>query len=67
MGNTLQYIVDNKGEKTSVIVPYEEWEKINGDYQKLQNKLKVFVSIQKGLAEIKTSKKNALNGRRNLY
>ena len=56
MGNTLQYVVDNKGERTSVIVPYEEWEKINVDYQKLQNKLKVFVSIQKGLSEIKVSK-----------
>jgi hypothetical protein len=57
MKNTMQYIVDNKGVKTSVIVPYEEWEKMNSDYTKLQNKLKVFVAIQEGLVEMKTAKK----------
>jgi len=53
----MQYIVDNKGIKTSVIVPYDKWEKMNEDYHKLQNKLKVFVAIQEGLREIKTSKR----------
>ena len=53
----MQYIVDNKGVKTSVIVPFDKWEKINEDYHKLENKLKVFVAIQEGLAEIKASKK----------
>lgn len=53
----MQYIVDSKGVKTSVIVPYEKWEKINEDFQKLQNKLKVFLSIQEGIGEIKASKK----------
>jgi hypothetical protein len=53
----MQYIVDNKGIKTSVIVPFDKWEKINDDYRKLQNKLKVFVAIQEGLTEIKASKK----------
>ena len=53
----MQYIVDNRGIKTSVIVPFDKWEKINEDYHKLQNKLKVFVAIQEGLAEINASKK----------
>ncbi len=57
MRSTLKYIVDNRGVKTSVIVPYEKWEKINEDYHKLQNKLKVFLAIQEGLGEIKTAKK----------
>ena len=57
MKNSMQYIVDNRGVKTSVIVPFDEWEKINDDYHKLQNKLKVFVAIQEGLGEIKASKK----------
>lgn len=56
MRNTMQYIVDNRGVKTSVIVPYNKWEKINNDYHKLQNKLKVFIAIQEGLAEINASK-----------
>jgi len=53
----MQYIVDNKGVKTSVIVPFDKWEKINEDYHKLENKLKVFIAIQEGLGEIKSSKK----------
>jgi len=52
----MQYIVDNRGVKTSVIVPFDKWQKINVDYQKLQNKLKVFLAIQEGLEEIKDAK-----------
>jgi hypothetical protein len=57
MKNTTQYIVDNRGIKTSVIVPFDKWEKINTDYAKLQKKLGVFLAIQDGLSEIKSAKK----------
>jgi len=53
----MQYIVDHKGVKTSVIVPFNEWEKINADYKKLQNKLDVLLAIKDGLGEIKDAKK----------
>jgi hypothetical protein len=58
MKNTIQYIVDNKGVKVSVIVPFDRWERLNEDYLKLQNKLKVFDSIREGLSEIKEAKKS---------
>jgi hypothetical protein len=48
----MQYIVNNKGVKTSVIVPFHKWEKINSDYKKLQNKLEVFLAVQDGLVEL---------------
>jgi polyhydroxyalkanoate synthesis regulator protein len=57
MPNTLKYIVDQTGQKTSVLVPVKIWEDLNSNYQLLQNKLEVFKSVQKGLQEIKTSKK----------
>jgi methionyl-tRNA formyltransferase len=57
MRNSMQYIVDNQGTKTSVIVPFHKWEKINSDYKKLQNKLKVFLAVQDGLVELKTAKR----------
>lgn len=57
MRNSMQYLVDNNGVKISVIVPFEKWEKINADYHKLQNKLKVFISIKDGLSEISTARK----------
>ena len=55
MRNSVQYIIDDRGVKTSVIVPYNKWEKLNTDFHKLQNKLKVFLAIQEGLEEIKNS------------
>jgi hypothetical protein len=57
MSNAIKYIVDDNGVKTSVIVPYGEWEKIKSDYHKLQNKFKVFLAVQEGMEEIKSSKK----------
>ena len=57
MRNSMQYIVDNQGTKTSVIVPFHKWEKINSEYKKLQNKLEVFLAVQDGLVELKTEKR----------
>jgi hypothetical protein len=57
MKNTIQYIVDNNGVKVSVIVPFNRWERLNEDYLKLQNKLKVFDSIKEGLSEIQEAKR----------
>jgi len=36
MKNKLQYITDNNGIKTAVIVPFNEWDKIKSDNNKLQ-------------------------------
>lgn len=47
MRNTVKYIVDDRGVKTSVIVPYGQWEKIE-----------VFLAIQDGLGELKTAKRH---------
>ena len=57
MKDAKQFIVDNHGVKTSIIVPYDEWEKITSDYHKLQNKLEIFLAIQDGMGELKTAKK----------
>ena len=57
MATPLKYMVDEKGDKTSVLVPIKTWEKINQDYSKLQNKLKVLTGIKEGLAEIREAKK----------
>ena len=57
MKNAMRYIVDNQGVKTSVIVPFDKWEKINSDYKKLQNKFELFLAVQDGLIELKTAKK----------
>lgn len=57
MPETLKYIGDNNGQKTSVLVPVKVWKDLNNDYQKLQNKLKIFNSIREGLNEVQQAKK----------
>ena len=59
MAEALQYIVNESGDKTSVLVPVKVWEQLNEDYRKLQNKLAVFASFQSGLDEIKQAKKQS--------
>lgn len=56
MPNTLKYIVDQSGQKTSVLVPVKVWDDLNNNYQKLQNKLTIFQSVQNGLQEVKIAK-----------
>ena len=58
MAGVLKYIVDEKGDKTSVLVPIRTWEKINQEYTKLQNKLKVFTGINEDLSEVKEVRKS---------
>ena len=58
MGNALKYMVDEKGDKTSVLVPFKTWEKMNLQYSKLQKKLKIFTDIRTGLKEVKEARKS---------
>ena len=57
MATALKYMVDENGEKTSVLVPLKTWEKINKNYSKLQHKLNVLTGIKEGFAEIQNTKK----------
>ena len=48
MPTALKYIVDESGQKTSVLVPVKVWEDLNANYQKLQNKLSVLRVVNEG-------------------
>jgi hypothetical protein len=58
MASALKYMVDEKGDKTSVLVPLKTWEKINQEYFNLQNKLKVLTGLKEGLREVKEARKS---------
>ncbi|MEO5648849.1 MAG: hypothetical protein ABIR03_02870 [Ginsengibacter sp.] len=58
MPGTLKYMIDKNGDKTSVLVPLKVWEKINQDYTRLQNKLKVVTGIKEALNEVKEAEKS---------
>lgn len=53
----MQVVLDKQGRKASVLVPFKQWEKLNADFTKLQNKLNVLIGIQQGLREIKEAKR----------
>ena len=57
MATALKYMIDENGEKTSVLVPLKTWEKINNDYSKLQNKLKILTGIKQGFGEVEEAKR----------
>lgn len=57
MANEIQYYTDSKGNKVSVIVSFEEWQKLNDRLESLENKLKVFKSVRDGINEVKEARK----------
>jgi hypothetical protein len=58
MASAVKYMVDEKGDKTSVLVPIKTWAKINQDYAKLQNKLNLLVGIKNAFGEVKEARKS---------
>jgi len=54
----IQYWVDAKGNKTSVIVPYQDWEKLNNQYKILQKKVRLLGGIQGAVKEVKEARKS---------
>ena len=57
MADALKYMIDENGAKTSVVVPLKTWEKLNNEYTRLQNKLKVLTGIKDGLKEVKEARR----------
>ncbi|MEO8820951.1 MAG: hypothetical protein ABI267_09065 [Ginsengibacter sp.] len=58
MAEALKYMINENGDKTSVLVPLKTWEKINKEYSSLQNKLKVLTGIKNGLKEVEDAQKS---------
>lgn len=54
----MQVVLNSKGKKASVLVPFAKWQKLNSDFAKLQNKLHVLMGINEGLQEIKEAKRS---------
>ena len=52
----LQYIINEKGERVSAIVPFKQWEELTTSHEKLQAKLNVLLSIQEGMQEVQSRK-----------
>ncbi len=53
---SVQYIIDEKGKQTAVVVPIEEWKELKAEHEKLLNKLEVLVGLQDALKEVQEIK-----------
>lgn len=55
----VQYLIDEEGKRTAVIVPIEEWEKLQIEHEKLLNKLEVSDGLQDALKEVREIKQGS--------
>ncbi len=60
MQQSLKYITDDLGNRTSVIIPYSDWEKFNESYQKLLNKIQILTGIKNGILEVREARKKGV-------
>lgn len=58
MANSIKYVKDQSGQKTSVLVPFKIWDDLNKNYKKLQQKLKIMNGIHQALQEVQQSGKS---------
>lgn len=54
----VKYIVDDSGEKTSVVIPVSEWNTLNERYEKLQNKLRILTGLKDAFKEVSKARKS---------
>ena len=57
MNQQIQYIIDSKGNKTSVLISLKQWEELQNDFLKLQNKLRILSGIKEAFQEVKNEKR----------
>ena len=58
MEKALQYVIDEKGNKSSVLVSISTWDDLNGKYNKLLKKVQILTGIKKGLNEVIEARKS---------
>ena len=63
---SVQYIVNEKGKQTAVVVPIEEWKELKAEHEKLLNKLEVLGGLQDALKEVQEIKEGKRKKRQNI-
>ena len=57
MKNTVQYLTNEAGERTAVVVAYAEWEKLQRRQQRLRQKLQIMQGVRTGFQEVKEARR----------
>ena len=58
MSTRIKIYTDENGLKSSVLVPFREWTKLNAKLESLETKLNVFSGIRAGLREVEKARKS---------
>ena len=56
MKTAVQYLTNEAGERTAVVVAYAEWEKLQRQQQLLRQKLQIMQGISAGFQEVKAAR-----------
>ena len=57
MKATVQYLTNEAGERTAVLVPYSDWEKLQRQQQQLRQKLHIMQGISNGFREVQAARR----------
>ena len=60
MNGNIEYLIDSKGHKKSVVIPYKEWQMLEKQRNILENKLRFIEELQNSVNEVK----DVLKGKR---
>jgi hypothetical protein len=58
MSSAVKCIIDDNGNKTSVLVPVKVWEDLNTNFRRLQVKVAIISGIYDGLSEVNRNKRS---------
>ncbi len=56
MESELKYLTDNKGKRTAVQIPYEDWKRLKEEHKKLKQLLKIKSDLQEAFQEVEDYK-----------
>ena len=68
MTKNLQYLTDESGEKSAVVIPIEKWRELKNSFEGLEEaseeptKEEIFASIKQGLKEVELIKQGKMKG-----
>ena len=53
----LQFITDSMGNKTGVLIPYQQWLLFEAEYRRVMSKKEILESLRDGIREVKTARR----------
>ena len=59
----INYISDEKGNQSAVVVPIKQWEKLMDRFSKMKNKLEVLTGLEEAIDEVNSIKEGKMQAK----